>query len=537
MNYEIGSRVGDYEVLEVLGAGGMGRVYKVRNVISDRVEAMKVLLPDLEGDADLADRFMREIKVQASLDHPNIAALHTALRLDNQLLMLMEYVEGVTVEAVLRSGRLPIDKAIDYTAQVLSALSYAHAHGVVHRDLKPANMIVTPRGVVKLMDFGIAKMAADRKLTQTGRTVGSLYYMSPEQIKGAADLDPRSDLYSLGISLYEMVTGARPFQGDSEYSIMAAHLETNPPPPIQLDPNLPPALSEIVLMSLEKDPAQRFQTADAFRGALLSVSGSVPVAARPPVPMATVAAAAPVAVAPPPLAARSHRGLYIALGSLATIAVIVAAVTQIPKFRRTAAESAPPAAVSAPAQPPVEQPAPPPAATPFPASAPAETPPAIQPPVSQATAAKAATPAVRRAPAPVAVPVQGNRQPAPAPAQQPVEQPAAPPPQAPPQQAVQTPAASAGNAARAEQLEKLREQGSLLSIRVGTVKSSLDGLRAAQARSGLGLRADMAASAQRMDYLMNEADTALQRGDAAAAQRNLDLAEKEVSKLEKFLGH
>ena len=180
MNYEIGSRVGDYEVLEVLGAGGMGRVYKVRNVISDRVEAMKVLLPDLEGDAELADRFMREIKVQASLDHPNIAALHTALRLDNQLLMLMEYVEGVTIEAVLRSGRIPIDKAIDYTAQVLSALSYAHARGVVHRDLKPANMIITPSGVVKLMDFGIAKMVADRKLTQTGRTVGSLYYMSPQ---------------------------------------------------------------------------------------------------------------------------------------------------------------------------------------------------------------------------------------------------------------------------------------------------------------------------------------------------------------------
>ncbi len=190
MNYEIGSRVGDYEVLEVLGAGGMGRVYKVRNVISDRVEAMKVLLPDLEGDAELADRFMREIKVQASLDHPNIAALHTALRLDNQLLMLMEYVEGVTIEAVLRSGRIPIDKAIDYTAQVLSALSYAHAHGVVHRDLKPANMIITPSGVVKLMDFGIAKMVADRKLTQTGRTVGSLYYMSPEQIKGAVGSGP-----------------------------------------------------------------------------------------------------------------------------------------------------------------------------------------------------------------------------------------------------------------------------------------------------------------------------------------------------------
>ena len=508
MNYEIGSRVGDYEVLEVLGAGGMGRVYKVRNVISDRVEAMKVLLPDLQGDAELADRFMREIKVQASLVHPNIAALHTALRLDNQLLMLMEYVEGVTIETIMRSGRIPIDKAIDYTAQVLSALSYAHAHGVVHRDLKPANIIVTPGGVVKLMDFGIAKMAADRKLTQTGRTVGSLYYMSPEQIKGAVDLDPRSDLYSLGISLYEMVTGARPFQGDSEYSIMAAHLETNPPPPIKVDPNLPPALSEIILMSLEKDPAQRFQTADAFRAALLSVRGSVPPAAAP--------VAAPVLVAPPPPAARSHRGLYIALGSLATIAVIVAAITQIPKFRHTAAESAPVAAVSAPAQQaPAEAP-------------PAETQPAVPPPVvSPAPAAKAAAPAVRRA-----APAAASVQPAPAPAQQPVTQPVPPP-----QQAAPPPAPSAADAAKAEQLEKIRDQGALLSIRAATVRSSLDGLRSAQARSGLGLRADMAASAQRMDYLMNEADAAVQRGDAAAAQRNLDLAEKEVAKLEKFLGH
>jgi serine/threonine-protein kinase len=514
MNYEIGSRVGDYEVLEVLGSGGMGRVYKVRSVISDRVEAMKVVLPDLDGDAELADRFMREIKLQASLDHPNIAALHTALRLDNQLLMLTEYVEGVTVEAALRSGRIPIDKAIDYTAQVLSALSYAHARGVVHRDIKPANMMVTPSGVVKLMDFGIARMVADRKLTQTGSTVGSLYYMSPEQIQGAVDLDPRSDLYSLGISLYEMVTGARPFQGDSEYSIMAAHLETSPPPPIQLDPNLPPALSEIILMALEKDPAQRFQTADAFRAALLSVQGSVQQ------PVATPAAAPVVAPPPPPPpAARSHRGLYIALGSLATVAVIIAAVTQIPKFRHTAAESAPVAAVSAPAQ---QAPAEPP---------PAATPPASQPKASPEPAAKTAAKAARPAPPAAAAP-------APAPAQQPVEQqPVSPPPQAPPQPASPPPAASAADAAKAELLEKLREQGSLLSIRAGAVRSSLDGLRSAQARSGLGLRADMAASAQRMDYLMNEADAALQRGDAAAAERNLDLAEKEVSKLEKFLGH
>jgi serine/threonine-protein kinase len=298
---------------------------------------------------------------------------------------------------------------------------------------------------------------------------------------------------------------------------MAAHLETNPPPPIQVDPNLPPALSEIILMSLEKDPAQRFQTADAFRAALLSVRGSAQTVAAP--------AAAPLAVAPPPGAARSHRGLYIALGSLATIAVLIAAATQIPKFRHTAAESAPAAAVATPAQ---QAPAePPPAATPSPVPAPAETQPASQPPVLPAPVTKAAQ-AVRRAPAAAAVP---------APAQRPVEQPVSPPPQPPPQPVSQAPAASAADAAKAEQLEKIREQGALLNIRAGTVKSSLDSLRKAQARSGLGLRADMAASAQRMEYLLNETDAALQRGDPAAAQRNLDLAEGEVSKLEKFLGH
>src|SRR5436190_10271508 len=168
MSFQIGSRVGDYEVLDVLGAGGMGQVYKVRNVISDRVEAMKVLLPNLENEPDLADRFMREIKVQAKLDHPNIASLHTALRVGNQLLMLMEFVEGTTLEQLLKSGPIPVEQAVDYMSQVLSALSYAHAHGVIHRDLKPANMIRTPKGLIKLMDFGIAKLGADRKLTQTG---------------------------------------------------------------------------------------------------------------------------------------------------------------------------------------------------------------------------------------------------------------------------------------------------------------------------------------------------------------------------------
>jgi serine/threonine-protein kinase len=549
MNYEVGSRVGDYEVLQVLGAGGMGRVYKVRNAISDRVEAMKVLLPNLEGNIDLANRFMREIKTQASLDHPNIAALHTALRVDDQLLMLMEYVEGVTLESMMAAGPVSNDKAVDYMAQVLSALSYAHAHGVVHRDLKPANIMITANGAVKLMDFGIARMQEDRKLTQTGQTVGSLYYMSPEQIKGAGDLDARSDLYSLGVCLYEVCTGARPFQGDSEYSIMAAHLQSNPPPPIQLSPNLSPDLSEIILLALEKDPAKRFQTADAMRSALLSVNKPaqaaaasplaapvpqpsptvappVPPVSRPAAPAAAPAHAAAVAPMPPPGAARSHRGLWIAVGSLVTVAVLVVIATQIPAFRHVAAQVVPQNTAPAVAPAVVSQP---------PASSPAIQPAAVEP-ASQTTAAPApaGNPVPHRA-----IPPNSSqpaaRQPA---AQSPVSAPPVSQSTEPPSVPPLAPMAGAAETAKPDtRLKEVRHQYALLGVRARTVQTGLDNLRRQQARSGLGLRADMTASEQRMEHYLDEADAAVKGGDTQAAKENIEAAEREVSKLENFLGH
>jgi serine/threonine-protein kinase len=353
-NLEIGTTIGDYQVIGILGAGGMGKVYKVRNVISDRVEALKVLLPDLATEPDLADRFVREIKVQASLEHPNIASLHTALRVENQLLMLMEFVEGMTLDQKLKAGPLPISEAVEYVAQVLGALGYAHQHGVIHRDIKPANMMLTPSGVIKLMDFGIAKAATDRKLTMTGTTMGSLYYMSPEQIKGAATLDARSDLYSIGVTLYELVTGKRPFDGDSQFAIMAAHLEKNPIPPITLDPRLPAELNDIILLSVAKDPAARFQTAEAFRNALLNIQGLV---GRPAGAVATArrgAAAAPQAApalaqeapAAPAAAAKGHRGIWIAAGTLFT-ALLVIGIIQFGPWKKTSAGSAPPPEIPA----------------------------------------------------------------------------------------------------------------------------------------------------------------------------------------------
>jgi serine/threonine protein kinase len=266
-----GARKGDYLILGTLGAGGMGKVYKVRNTLSDRVEAMKVLLPDLSDQKDLADRFLREIKVLASLHHPNIAELRTALTIENQLIMIMEYVEGSTLASRLLQSPVRYADALSYFDQVLAALGCAHAHNIVHRDIKPANIMLTPQGTVKLMDFGIARSGTDHGLTMTGTTLGSVAYMSPEQVR-CEPLDGRSDLYSVGVSLYETITGQRPYVSENNFEIMQAHLQIPPTPPIDLKPDIPLTLSELILMAMAKDPAQRFQTAEALRAALASVA-------------------------------------------------------------------------------------------------------------------------------------------------------------------------------------------------------------------------------------------------------------------------
>ncbi|HWR13846.1 MAG TPA: serine/threonine-protein kinase, partial [Terriglobales bacterium] len=390
--------MGDYAVLGVLGAGGMGRVYKVRNVITDRVEAIKVLLPDLQGHEEVAARFLREIKLVAGLTHPNIAGLHTALTINNQLVMVMEYVEGEPLSARLAAGALPVPDALNYIEQVLNALSYAHEKKIIHRDIKPANMMLTPQGIIKLMDFGIARTDSEpAKLTATGTTLGSINYMSPEQVKGSP-VDERSDIYSVGISLYEMVTGEKPFHGDSNFSIMAAHINQAPTPPIDLHPDLPPGLNEIILTAIAKAPEERFQSAEAFSNAIRSVLNSVqdsrtmvqgsmntviadtaaraqlaptaPITARSTIP---VARPMPVAVAPMPAAQpSSHRGLYISLGALIVLVALLAAGLYMPSRKKTSAagepSSQPPAQVAQPVTPTSEAPV---------AAAPVETTPPV----------------------------------------------------------------------------------------------------------------------------------------------------------------
>ena len=549
MSFQAGQMLGDYEVLEILGAGGMGKVYKVRNTISSRIEAAKVLLPDLANSPELADRFLREIRVTATLDHPNIAKLHTALRLDNQLLMIMEFVEGTTLEQVIDKGRLTYQQAAGYITQVLSALAFAHSRGVVHRDIKPANMMLTAGGVVKLMDFGIAKMAADRKLTQTGHTMGSLYYMSPEQIRGEANLDGRSDLYSVGISLYEMVTGEKPFEADSQYSIMAAHLNEAPRPPLERDPTLPPALNEIIMMAIAKDPAQRFQKAEAFRQALASM---VPTAADQraeaiAAPPRAAAAPPPVRAPEPPPVTPVRRGpvrlWYMLAGSVATIALLAVVVTQAPKwFRTSAGHEESPAAM--------QQQPPEPSSHEF----------AVQPPASERQQPDTGVAAAPGEPAePVTAPVTAPRsEPAaarpslvtqpPARVTEPPARPAPPEPMPPParpaarsetqasEPPVSPPSRQPQQATDAAALGELRDQMMMLAARIGPVRSSIDNLRRSQQAAGLGLRNDIASAEQRLIYAMDEAEAAIGRGDVEAAKKYLNMSRLNLGTLDKFLG-
>ena len=524
MTFETGQHVGDYEVLGVLGTGGMGQVYRVRNLISDRVEAMKVLLPDLSAEPELANRFIGEIRTLASFDHPNIAQLHTAFQADNRLVMIMEYIEGVTLDQRARQSAIPLDEVLDYTSQVLSALSYAHSRGVIHRDIKPGNMMVTPHGVVKLMDFGIAKSAADPHQTRPGTTMGSLYYMSPEQVRGTT-VDARSDIYSVGVSLYELSAGKRPFEADSTFGILNHQLNSAPQPPKELNPSLPPALNEIILAALAKEPMQRFQTADAFRNALQSVRSSL---APDQVRTETAPARNPARDVQPNLQpAKSHRALWMTLGALAVVAVLVAAAIVVPRWSRTHA------AVESQVQPdkPVVTTTAAPVETAAPMSAPAEAPQnrSDNRPEPSQTARLRESQATRATLQPRGTHVvesAGQNPPVQTlPAQNPTVQ-------APP---VQSPPAQAQNAS-GEELEALNNRMIQLGARANAAKASVDQIRQQQAASGFGLRQDVAASLSRMEAHMDAAERAVQGQNPQAARKSMDQAEKEIDNLETFLG-
>ncbi len=286
MQFQPGETIADYQIVGILGQGGMGAVYRVRNLLSGREEAMKVVLPGSGTDADAAGRFLREIKIQASLQHPNIAALRTAVRAGDNILMIMELVEGESLECMLQRGPLSLAPAVRIADDILGALGYAHERGVVHRDVKPSNILVTARGFPKLMDFGIARAVGDNQLTHSGMAVGSPHYMSPEQVL-TRPVDERSDVYSMGATFYEMLTGKRPVDGDGQYAIMNAHLTQIPKAPSTFVPAMGWELSSVVMKSLAKRPEDRYQTAAAFQSGLrqaLFGTDSTQTIAMPAVP-------------------------------------------------------------------------------------------------------------------------------------------------------------------------------------------------------------------------------------------------------------
>jgi serine/threonine protein kinase len=274
MAWTSGTRVGDYEIVGTLGYGGMGEVYRVRHAISDRIEAMKLLraAPGSGLQAqEMMDRFVREIRLLATLHHPNIATLHTAFRHEHELVMVMECVEGEDLGRRLPAG-LTLEESLRYTRQVLEALRYAHGRGIVHRDIKPSNIMITPQGEVKLLDFGLALGglalgAPEERLTTTGALVGSMHYIAPEHISGEPH-DARSDIYAVGVTLYEMITGRLPIEGTTHIQVIAGHLQHAPVPPDQIQPKVPAALSATVMRALAKDPCERWQTAESFLAAL-----------------------------------------------------------------------------------------------------------------------------------------------------------------------------------------------------------------------------------------------------------------------------
>jgi serine/threonine-protein kinase len=338
----IGTEIASYRILEKLGQGGMGVVYKAVDTGLDRMVAMKVLNPDLSKNPELVERFRSEARAQANLNHTNLATLYAFMVHQGTAIMVMEFVDGETfAQMIRRRGPIPEVEAIPLFRQALLGIGYAHRAGILHRDIKPSNLMLNKNGLVKVMDFGIAKVMGARGMTRTGTQLGTLAYMSPEQIQNR-NVDIRSDVYELGITLYEMLTGHLPFESDSEFQIMQDHVYTPPPPPSKYYPYINKGVENVILKSIEKNSDARFQTVEQFGAALehpdsLAYTPSVAPADAPTMsigggstlshPHLSVSAVPPVATAaatPAPSSAAS--------GAAASLATPVPLPTAAPGF-------------------------------------------------------------------------------------------------------------------------------------------------------------------------------------------------------------
>ena len=264
----IGQQVGPYKIIETLGAGGMGIVYKGLHLKLEQQVAIKVLAPPFSVDDAMRDRFEREAKLQAKLSHPNVTNILNYLEDNRNIYLVMEFIDGETLEKKLKNTKaLPLVECRRIISDVLSALAYMHAKGIIHRDIKPGNIMLTRAGQTKVMDFGIAKIVGEKGYTKTGMLAGTVYYMSPEQIKGQ-ELSTASDIYALGITLFQMITGQIPYKSDSEYEVMRAHVTSPVPTPSSINHDIPRDFDDLIIRAMAKEPRDRFSTSEEFIRAL-----------------------------------------------------------------------------------------------------------------------------------------------------------------------------------------------------------------------------------------------------------------------------